>query len=132
MAKEPLKVAGLEVRTVEGVRLMVFRAKDSSGRDIEMSVPAEGWDAVYEDGTAKIMAAANASTPVKPGEWVRSFHRVGTPAKVGTTDEGKVLLIARLGTPTETRLSFDRSDALALSRELFSTADRLPAPPGKH
>lgn len=132
MAKQPLRTMGLEVREVDGLRLVIFKAKDSVGRDIEMSVPAEGWDAIYEDGAAKIMAAANASTPVKPGEWVRSFHREGVPAKVGTTDDGKVLLIARLGLPTETRLSFDRSDALALSRELFSTVERLPAPPERH
>jgi hypothetical protein len=106
----------------------VFIGKDETGADVEMMFPAEGIQAVFNDAAIKIQAHQNASLRSHDSEWFRSFHREETPAQIGSTTDGKVVLIARHGLPDETRLSFSPQHAIELSEALRAGAESTLKP----
>lgn len=132
MAKAPAKVFHVRIGEIEGVPVVIFGAKDSAGRSVEACIPVAGWDAVSADVSRRIAATANAATPITPGQWAPSRHQDAEQMKVGTTDDGKVLLIARLGLPDEVRLSMPQSTARDLAAILAEEASREGASRSEH
>ncbi|MFG1211036.1 hypothetical protein V5F72_01280 [Xanthobacter flavus] len=99
---------------------------------MEACIPANGWDAVVADVAKRIAAAQNAGSTIIPGQWVPSRHQDAEQMKVGTTDDGKVLLIARLGLPDEVRLSMPPTTAQELAASLAEEASRDMASKSSH
>lgn len=128
MSKTPTRVMAMDVREIDGKMVVVLRGKDKIGRNVEMMIPTEGWDAVFADGASRINAFRNAQDePV--GGWSRSFHHAGVPCRVASTDDGKVLVIARHRLPSEVRLLFEKADAQAVAQEILDTLAGAPIPP---
>jgi len=125
MADAPTFILGSRVIEIEGKPVFVFVGKDASGSDIEMMFPVEAIPAVFNDAMIKIEAHQNSSARLAGAEWARSFYREGTPAKISSTLDGKVILMARFGLPTEIHLSFDPQHAQELSEALRTEADKI-------
>lgn len=125
MADAPARILGSRVMEIHGHVVFVFTGKDETGADVEMMFPAEGIQAILNDAEIKIQAHQNAVLRSHDNEWYRSFYREGTPAKIGTTLDGKVLLIARHNLPDEIRLSFAPQHAQEISEALRIEADSI-------
>ena len=121
---------GMRVETVNGQISIVFLGQGANGELLRIAVPGKGWDALTAEGRRQLEAAFNQAQKDPMKAWVPVVSRPGAPAQVSSTEDGKVLLIARDGHPEEVSLWFDRSDALALAASLVEWANRLPeAPP---
>lgn len=129
MSDGTLKVRGMRAELVDGHPAIVLVAVDARGRETKVAIPANGWQAIFAEGARQIETIFNQSVPTMPGGWSQSIHRPGAPAQLGTTDDGKALLIACVGRPDEVSLSFDRQDALDLAQGLREIAETLPASP---
>ena len=132
MAKAPIKIMGMRVGQIDGRDMLIFQGKDGIGRPMEMCVPTNGWDIIHEEGRKQIASAFNLANPTDPDRWVPSVHPDGAPFQLGTTENGKVALIARQGLPGEVRLSLDRNTALELSQALREQALVTPEDRSKH
>lgn len=124
MAKKPAKVMATRVGELEGRAVVVLTGKDGAGRPVEMCIPVEGWDAVHADGQNKIIAAKNQEHAFIPGQWIPSIQKEAGQMRAETTDDGKVVLMVRLGLPDELRLSMAPSTAHELSDALRASADQ--------
>ena len=132
MEKKPARVFHVRIGDLDGRAVIIFGGKGGAGRSIEVCVPAEGWTAIDVDVRRKLAASENAAHPPIPGQWAPTHHEDAGQMKTGTTDDGRVLLIARLGLPDEVRLSMDRSTARALADSLAEEASRGDPPKTAH
>ena len=125
MAKTPARIMRSEARVVDGRHVIVFCGKDSAGRSVEMCIPAEGLEAAFVESAKRLTAAQNQASRATAQEWAQSRHLPAEVCRVATTDDGKVVLTARLGLPDEVSLSFDPDTAREIADSLRNEASRI-------